>query len=57
MQPGNVLEIVQRALWPELVIIGKICEWCTGVHIVTFVIFVTTLTTVPKMLWPQHDNT
>ena len=34
----------------ELVIIKKICLWCTGVHIITFILFVITLTTAPAIL-------
>jgi uncharacterized membrane protein len=30
-------------LTAELVIIHKICLWCTGVHVVTFLLFVTTI--------------
>jgi len=30
-------------LYAELVEIGKICEYCTGVHIITFLLLVTTL--------------
>jgi len=34
----------------ELVIIGNICLWCTGVHIVTFLLFVLIISTVPRMI-------
>ena len=34
----------------ELLIIGNICLWCTSVHLVTFVLLVLTITTVPGML-------
>ena len=34
----------------ELLIIGNICLWCTGVHIVTFFLFVLVMATVPPML-------
>jgi uncharacterized membrane protein len=34
----------------ELIIIRNICLWCTSVHVVTFLLFVLTLTTVPGML-------
>ena len=37
-------------LTAELVIINKICLWCTGVHIITFILFVITLTTAPAIL-------
>lgn len=41
------------ALWlvaAELIIIGNICIWCTSVHVVTFLLFVLIVTTVPAML-------
>jgi uncharacterized membrane protein len=34
----------------ELLIIGSICLWCTGVHVVTFALFVLVVQTVPAML-------
>ena len=34
----------------ELLIIEKICLWCTAVHVVTFVLFAITIRTVPAML-------
>jgi uncharacterized membrane protein len=34
----------------ELVVIGNICLWCTSVHVVTFLLFVLVMTTVPAML-------
>jgi uncharacterized membrane protein len=34
----------------ELLLIGHICEYCTGVHVVTFALFVCIVTTVPSML-------
>jgi uncharacterized membrane protein len=37
-------------LTAELVIIKKICLWCTGVHIITFILFVITLTNAPAIL-------
>jgi uncharacterized membrane protein len=40
----------------ELLIIGAICLWCTGVHIVTFALFVLVVQTVPRMLgWGQNE--
>jgi uncharacterized membrane protein len=40
----------------ELLIIGAICLWCTGVHVVTFVLFVLVVQTVPHMLgWGQRE--
>jgi uncharacterized membrane protein len=39
----------------ELLIIGAICLWCTGVHVVTFALFVLVVQTVPRMLgWGQR---
>jgi uncharacterized membrane protein len=41
------------ALWlisAELLIIKNICEWCTAVHLVTFSLFVITMTTAPRLL-------
>ncbi len=34
----------------ELLIIKNICLWCTSVHVVTFLLFVLMVTTVPQML-------
>jgi uncharacterized membrane protein len=34
----------------ELLIIGNICIWCTAVHAVTFALFVTVVTTTPRIL-------
>lgn len=36
-------------LYAELVEIGKICEYCTGVHIITFLLFC--ITVVSAALW------
>ena len=46
----------------EFLIIKNICLWCTGVHVVTFLLFVLIVATVPQMLgWgttqPAHDWT
>jgi uncharacterized membrane protein len=41
------------ALWlvsAELLLINHICLYCTGVHVVTFLLFVLVLATVPGML-------
>jgi len=39
----------------ELVILGAICEYCTGVHVVTFVLFVLIVQSVPRMLgWARR---
>jgi uncharacterized membrane protein len=39
----------------ELLLIGAICLWCTGVHLVTFCLFVLVVQTVPRMLgWGQR---
>ena len=34
----------------ELLIIGNICLWCTSVHVITFLLLVLVLTTVPAMV-------
>lgn len=34
----------------ELLIIHKICLWCSGVHLITFILFVITITTAPSVL-------
>jgi uncharacterized membrane protein len=40
----------------ELLLIGAICLWCTGVHLVTFCLFVLVVQTVPRMLgWGQRE--
>jgi uncharacterized membrane protein len=39
----------------ELLIIGNICIWCTGVHLVTFLLFVLVMNTAPAVLgWTQR---
>jgi uncharacterized membrane protein len=39
----------------ELLIIGSICLWCTGVHVVTFALFICVVSTVPSMLgWNER---
>jgi len=39
----------------EFLIIGSICLWCTGVHIVTFALFICVVSTVPTMLgWNER---
>lgn len=43
---GFVLYLVSA----ELLIIGKICLWCTSVHVITFLLFVLMMTTVPRMV-------
>jgi uncharacterized membrane protein len=39
----------------EMLIIGKICLWCSGVHLTTFALFVITMATVPTMLQGDQD--
>jgi uncharacterized membrane protein len=42
-------------LTAELLIIKSLCLYCTGVHVVTFAIFVSTVATVPTMLgWTER---
>ncbi len=39
----------------ELLIIGSICEYCTGVHLITFALFICMVTTIPAMLgWTER---
>jgi uncharacterized membrane protein len=41
----------------ELLIIDKICIWCTGVHIVTFALFILVMITSPRLLgWGSDDR-
>ncbi len=49
----------------ELLIIGNICLWCTGVHIITFALFVLVMATAPALLsrtggwdegWDEHEQ-
>ena len=37
-------------LYAELEIIHRICLWCSSVHVVTFVLFVLTITSAPGVL-------
>jgi len=37
-------------LYAELFLIKALCEFCTGVHIVTFLLFVLIVSTFPSML-------
>ena len=39
-------------LYAELFIIKNLCEYCTGVHIVTFALFVLIVATFPRMVQP-----
>jgi uncharacterized membrane protein len=41
-------------IYAELFIIKAICEYCTGVHIVTFALFVLVVATFPSMLQRQY---
>jgi uncharacterized membrane protein len=44
---------ILMVLWlvsAELLIIRSLCAWCTGVHVVTFLLFVLTLTSAPSVL-------
>lgn len=42
-------------LYAELIVIGSICEYCTGVHIVTFALFVVTMLATPSVLTSTRD--
>ncbi len=40
----------------ELLIIDSICLWCTSVHVITFLLLVVNLTTIPPMLgWGRES--
>jgi uncharacterized membrane protein len=43
-------------LYAELFIIKAICEYCTGVHIITFFLFILIVTTFPSMLARQTGD-
>lgn len=43
---GMVVYLVTTALFT----IKKICLWCTGVHVVTFALFVIVVTSTPALL-------
>jgi len=43
---GMILYLISA----ELLIIKAICLWCTGVHILTFTLFVIIVTTTPRVL-------
>ena len=43
-------------LYAELFIIKAICEYCTGVHIITFILFILIVTTFPSMLQRQSGD-
>ena len=39
----------------ELAILGELCVYCTGVHVVTFTLFVLVIVSVPRMLgWTER---
>lgn len=40
----------------EILIIHSFCEWCSGVHLVTFILFVCIVRTVPPMLSSTPDE-
>lgn len=56
------MAMVLWLLIAELFIIKNLCEYCTGVHIVTFALFVTVVITFPTMVgpravWDEWDDT
>ncbi len=53
---GTGMLFVLWLIAAELLIIGAICLWCTGVHIVTFALFVITVKTVTAMLDGSADE-
>ena len=40
----------------ELLYVGHICEWCTGVHVVTFLLFVIVARVTPNQLARRSDR-
>ncbi len=40
----------------ELFTIKKICLWCTGVHLVTFALFVIVATSTPSLLERAYSS-
>jgi uncharacterized membrane protein len=47
-------------IYAELFLIKAVCEFCTGVHIVTFILFILIVTTFPSMVqrsgtWDEAD--
>ncbi len=40
----------------ELLYVGHICEWCTGVHVVTFLLFVIVARVAPNQLARRSDR-
>jgi len=43
-------------IYAELFLIRAICEYCTGVHILTFALFVLIVVTLPAMVQPRADQ-
>jgi uncharacterized membrane protein len=44
-------------LYAELIIIGNICIYCTGVHITTFLLFIVLMTVCPVQLgWTRSRS-
>ncbi len=43
-------------IYAELFLIKNLCEYCTGVHIVTFALFVLIVATLPKMVQPRYPD-
>lgn len=42
-------------LCAEFLLIHAVCEWCSGVHLVTFILFVCIVRTVPTMVgWAER---
>jgi uncharacterized membrane protein len=43
-------------IYAELFLIKAICEYCTGVHVVTFALFVLIVTTLPSMVQRRYHG-
>jgi uncharacterized membrane protein len=52
----GAMAFVLWLLYAELIIIRSICEWCTGVHVITFALFAITMLVVPPMLSARAEN-
>ncbi|MGH8980677.1 MAG: vitamin K epoxide reductase family protein [Acidimicrobiales bacterium] len=53
LRVAMVVSGMGMVLWllsAELLILHHLCEFCTGVHIVTFLLFVLVMTSMPRML-------
>jgi uncharacterized membrane protein len=54
---GVGMAMVLWLLYAELLIIDHICLYCTGVHVITFTLFVILMIVTPKMLGWGYETT